>query len=641
MKTSTFEIRVAVIGNVCAGKTTVLNALLGDKFSETSLKRTTAGVNLFYLVQPQEKDVSADKDCEEQLEWAVLENQQAPRSAESIHTEICADNRSLRSSNEVVEKAFTIQVTEPICEMRHDTQLVLVDIPGINEADSSLKYKKYVEANWGTFDCVIVVMDAVQGVNNQEQVDLLSLVHENTKKKNIPTIILGNKVDDPEHEAKLELVHEARAKAIEIFGDSCSEQHLAKLNDLEEACNYSESIINGAVFIPISAAYAFLYRKVGGMSSDSLKTLDQEILDGIGEQEIGPKKWARLSHQQKCDVVLEVICNPSEYEDSLKRTNFHSFLAALRFFISGQAAQRKVLSEQITHALNELSPKNVGNLSDSLQEAYTRSKAIGQDTTDLVGHFWRVYELAEKDGIKKLEEEVEPSGLHYCFVDLEKLYEISAGLGWPDQQTKTVQRMKDLLSLQLSFLHQEKEKWSFDQFWAGAAQSQIRYCQETYCSCYGVGSTSGCGGHYSVTVNGKSVSYYCGEEIPLGTWSSNCTMEWKNLSPQDWITILSSILLPSNEMEYYKEFGVEKVMAESQLFGLIEAYNLKAKGFHAYLSSSEEEYLEEARKSTMSEDAKAAIFKVEMPSNLDDPKHWGHLGYKYVCFRRSQHSQHK
>jgi GTPase SAR1 family protein len=47
MKTPTFEIKVALLGYVSAGKTTVLNALLRDKFSEVAMRRTTAGVNFF------------------------------------------------------------------------------------------------------------------------------------------------------------------------------------------------------------------------------------------------------------------------------------------------------------------------------------------------------------------------------------------------------------------------------------------------------------------------------------------------------------------------------------------------------------------------------------------------------------------
>ena len=155
----------------------MLNALLGDKFSEVALKRTTAGVNFFNISQPtEESDTNPDDG------WSKVEDEgRKIQEAEDVHEEISKDNEELRSSWIVEEKTFNIRIRHPICKMRKDTQLVLVDIPGINEAESSRKYKEYVESNWNTFDCVVLVMDAVQGVNTQEQVDLLKFVKRNNK----------------------------------------------------------------------------------------------------------------------------------------------------------------------------------------------------------------------------------------------------------------------------------------------------------------------------------------------------------------------------------------------------------------------------------------------------------------------------
>ncbi|KAL3938111.1 MAG: hypothetical protein SGARI_001876, partial [Bacillariaceae sp.] len=288
------------------------------------MKRTTAGVSLFRICNP-EKDEDTDEpqpkklkpgDSTEQMDWSVIADDQSSRSAESIHNEICQDNRSLRSRDEVVEKTFTIQVEEPICDMKSDVQFIVVDVPGINEAGSSRKYKRYVEDKWGTFDCVIVVMDAVQGVNTQEQVDLLKFVKQNNQeKKKVATIILGNKVDDPEHKAKQELVQEAREKAVEIFGRTCSEANLLMVKKASSAKRDVARGVSGPVFVPISAAYAFLYRKAGKMTIACLQKLDKEILDGIGEQEVVPKKWAKLSHSRKCEIVHASINNPSEYKE--------------------------------------------------------------------------------------------------------------------------------------------------------------------------------------------------------------------------------------------------------------------------------------------------------------------------------------
>eukprot|EP00980_Cylindrotheca_fusiformis_P030895 scaffold25600_cov162-Cylindrotheca_fusiformis.AAC.1 len=66
-------------------------------------------------------------------------------------------------------KRFEIEQKEEVCEMRKDTRLVIVAIPGINEAGASNKYRDYVEEKWNNFDCIVVVMDGRQGVNTEEK----------------------------------------------------------------------------------------------------------------------------------------------------------------------------------------------------------------------------------------------------------------------------------------------------------------------------------------------------------------------------------------------------------------------------------------------------------------------------------------
>ena len=67
----------------------------------------------------------------------------------------------------------------------------------------------YVAQKWDTFDCVVVVMDAVQGVNTEEQVKLLEFVKDKTEKiRTIPVIVLGNKVDHPDDKEVAALVGE-------------------------------------------------------------------------------------------------------------------------------------------------------------------------------------------------------------------------------------------------------------------------------------------------------------------------------------------------------------------------------------------------------------------------------------------------
>jgi len=120
-----FEIRVAVIGYVSVGKTTVINALFGEEYGEVAMKRTTAVVNSFRLSSVPEDSMVVD---------SVINR--LPASATLKET--------IRNSSVVREKTFDIALEAPLHHMRADTKLVIVDIPGINEAGTSSKYKDYV-----------------------------------------------------------------------------------------------------------------------------------------------------------------------------------------------------------------------------------------------------------------------------------------------------------------------------------------------------------------------------------------------------------------------------------------------------------------------------------------------------------------
>jgi GTPase Era involved in 16S rRNA processing len=256
-----------VLGNVSAGKSTVLNALLREKYSEVSMKRTTAGINYFRIFPKTQAGTSADSSG-----WtSVADN---PRTADSTLKEITEDNAALRTRSSVQEKTFNIEVDKELVKMRKDTKLVLVDVPGINEAASSKKYKDYVASTWDSLDCVICVMDGRQGVNTEEALDLLKFVKTNLKeKKNLPVVILCNKVDDPDDDETAELVSEARAEVEKLFGVSDRKKALRTLLNSE----LSPSLV--PVFLPISAVNAFIHQSGSHMTLQQFQKLDKYLIE--------------------------------------------------------------------------------------------------------------------------------------------------------------------------------------------------------------------------------------------------------------------------------------------------------------------------------------------------------------------------
>lgn len=153
LSSQAFEIRVGLIGHVSVGKSTGINAILQEKFSEVSMKRTTAGVNLFRIS-------SSKSTTSKSVKLVSSKGYESPYAkAPDTLKETTADNARLRTTNELQEKIFDIELDEPLLrDMRDDTRLVLVDIPGINEAGTQNIYLDYVSSTWDSFDAMIVVM---------------------------------------------------------------------------------------------------------------------------------------------------------------------------------------------------------------------------------------------------------------------------------------------------------------------------------------------------------------------------------------------------------------------------------------------------------------------------------------------------
>ena len=367
MTTPDFEINVALLGNVSAGKSTVLNALLKDKYSEVAMKRTTAGVNYFRLYQKTpDLDHDADVDCCPSLP-------DHPRTADSTLDEITTDNRiKLTSAIDptVQEKYFDVELEHNLVEMRDDTRLVLIDIPGLNEAGTD-HYKEFVNSRWHTFDCVILVMDSKQGVNTQDQMFLLNLIKTNTTTvKKVPVIILCNKVDDPFDEELALLVVETRMAVEKIFGVGCRKEALCHLLDREHA-----PVDASPAFLPISAINAYIHQCTSQMGLEKFRTFEKDLIDKLGREQLGRLRWNKLDDEEKIKQVFDIVTDPEACKEVLYDSNFHTLLDTLAYFVGGDSRQLSIHYHQIstTATLLATKPLKDGEISNQLWSVHQQA----------------------------------------------------------------------------------------------------------------------------------------------------------------------------------------------------------------------------------------------------------------------------
>lgn len=780
-----FEIKIALLGNVSAGKTTVLNALFREKYGEVSMKRTTAGVNYFRISAPpktkdtnESKDSAKKKTTDDAVPWSATADD--PRSADSILAEITLDNLKLRESADVQEKWFDIELEEELLEMREKTKLVFVDIPGINEAGTLNKYKDYVDDKWDSFDCVVVVMDGKQGVNTEDSVCLLNLAQKNcAEKKNVPIIILFNKVDDPNDKELVMLAQEARETIKKIFGkpapvspfqdalpevkgspnlafgkggngnpsskfafgassggsssprfalgmsfdeDSCPESEFgasgvrafrktarvkrvhvrsnsksnrSKLRPLSASTPGPEhtadpalasptvessskpgfgfslpSLVPGFVtsstpasapfvfgagpvttdledglfFIPISAMHAFIHQSASRMSIEAFsRFFDRELIDKIGRDQIGRRRFNVLSDEERIEETFAVITDPEVHIDALSESNFDKFMTALADCVGGSAKQEKLIEHQMESILKSINPETDSTKPDEVMIA-TKLHFVYQQFQTLRGT-----QEASTHFVKKLKTAFVEA---YSVLESNSLRQLGA-LG-PDGVNQVARPIEELLCFfkffndigvdECEFVHCEMKAFVRSFISNLLAQAATRHCDMT---------------------NWK-ISLKHDED----------TSAWTTLSPVDWSNIFESILLLSYDRRFCEEFGREKIMLERVSRQADAIWSTKAtqfgqcplcKGVLVALDSrdfsiachscqkvfvygkdtgsscvpegygvirrpnqSNVAWLKANWKTVPTRD----LTKVRIPESLADPDHFGHVVFKYCEFKR-------
>jgi small GTP-binding protein len=435
MITQKFEIKVALLGYVSVGKTTVLNAMFRDKFSEVSMRRTTAGINFFRVVNPEvpKNNVEGDPSLTHHEQWSVVADEETQKPVDVLK-EIEASNRELREARRIEEKWFNIELEEPLCEMRQDTSLVIVDVPGMNEADSESLYSKYVEDNWKSFDCVVIVMDARQGVNTEEQVGLLELVKRNlTTKKDIPVIILFNKVDEPDDPQQAMLLEEAGEKISKVFSVSSRD---TALRQVLEAIERTSKLPDDAfpVLLSTSAIHAFFYRAASLLSYQHFKEkFDADLIDMIGREEVGRFRWKKLNAEEKYKAVYESVRADADYTERLEATNFDKFLSILAVAVGGKERQKELLQKQIDVALESLMTNKDFSVT-LLRSIYDKSVVLGRDLRPLKTKFWSMYYRCQEQAMRALTDRLEVARLGEVANLLWTYFTFTRSLDWKEQE---------------------------------------------------------------------------------------------------------------------------------------------------------------------------------------------------------------
>lgn len=615
------------------------------KATNEGLEPTTEGINYFRITQP---DIGA--------KWSAKDDELL-RQVDAVYKEISKDNQELRSTDDVLEKTFDIRVNHPICEMRKDTQLVLIDIPGIDERKLRSKDDKvFLKWNWKTFDCVVVVLDAKKGVNAKEQ-DLLELVERNNSSlKDVPTIVVGNKIDNPNSKGMTRLVEEIHSKTIEIFGNvnyRPISQNGENDGEAEPSPTNTNEAVTKTVFIPLSAENAFPYMKVAS-NSELQKLCDGELFNQIGYNECG-LKWSRMKEKEQILVVSELLQDPEELRERLASTNYLSFHAALSNFVGGREKQHAIVVNRVEKELGAMRFESLGekSISESISEAFKMYQSLEQSNKveELQTAFWRLYQECEDEcfgythycSSDDLQDIVDPKPLQRPYTELEKYHELSLVLEWKEECVRVIGAMKQLLRQQLTFLLEELKDWDFKDYCLRSGGSGRR-TDPAIINCSSCAKNNESAKidemkHCSRTLKWKSAHpryFVCGEYLFLEWkkgWVVPEALIWENISPNDWILILESLSLVWNQNRFIEDFGPEKIKLDRALMNMRCTFgSFFGVNFDTCDSPPKDRLCLYAYREQMEENKAPLEARVKCPESLTDPSHWGFLAWKYINF---------
>lgn len=157
-------VHIALIGAVSAGKSTLLNALFGQRYSNMAMARTTA-TEIIYLENPEVKaDPVAIHDKNVSANAAIMTNSNRPGQELKV--------------NDIAPLVYEVPVLHNflVGKLNTGVRLALHDLPGLNCCRNKIVYRKYIESIFHTFDIILFVVDARSALNTVDEREILAMI---------------------------------------------------------------------------------------------------------------------------------------------------------------------------------------------------------------------------------------------------------------------------------------------------------------------------------------------------------------------------------------------------------------------------------------------------------------------------------
>jgi GTP-binding protein EngB required for normal cell division len=267
-------LNIAFIGSVSVGKSTLLNALLGDTHSDMKMIRTTMCPQIY---------TESDR--------VSIADQSIREANRRVNEEIFRSGTS--STKSLPELEYQIPRIKDFYQLDPRLRYRIYDLPGVNDQTDSEAFYRYLEMKMPTFELVFFLLDINHGFRTDEERILVFLI-ERIRELLIATgksphlLVLANKCDSMNIRSN---------RLDQDFSQLLSSELLDKYHEIE--MRVAEVIRKQGLFslklfvkmVPFSSRQLYIYRCY---QAGRLDRIDDKYLDLIGTSEMGKKHWVRF-----------------------------------------------------------------------------------------------------------------------------------------------------------------------------------------------------------------------------------------------------------------------------------------------------------------------------------------------------------
>lgn len=298
-------IRIVVVGAVSTGKSTLINSIFTNKYSDTKIKRTT--------MIPQ---VYLETDEEINLVDANIINSRNTTINENI-----LNNVVPLTKENCVEMTHLVPQIKDILELPNNVFLEIYDLPGLDDSQQEAIYFDYLKDNFEKFDLVIFNIDINEALNTSGSTRILNEIItnvENSKHKKY-LLVTVNKCDNMNIDNNNEL---------ELDDEEQQEMYEQIINTLEKKIKFTQDKLEMKI-TKISALDSYIYRM---LYKNPDVELDAKDLDKFGINELGKTKWKKMTCEEKKIFIKNTIND--NYIDNLNTSGFNNIKYNLNTLLS-------------------------------------------------------------------------------------------------------------------------------------------------------------------------------------------------------------------------------------------------------------------------------------------------------------------